>query len=460
MNAYYNPVFLLRLMASYLSDVNRIWHYNDEQIRRYQDKSFRKIVRYAYTVPLYHNKYKEHGIHPNDIRGIKDIQKLPLIAKEDLRNNFPNNITPKGFNINNSYLVGTSGSTGKPVKMYYDLIHTVKHVECFIRALKAIGENWQKTKIVQIIDLAPGAPDVILFQEGIRSFINKFISTDNQKNFPVSEDPEILLKKLDKIQPEIISSDPTILRNLATLKINGHGKNVNPKFLTSSGANLDEYSKKYIEKAFNSRVLNYYATTEAGLISFECLEGSYHINSDFVFLEVLDEKNKPVGSEEPGRAVISKLYGGGTPIIRYTGLDDIVVLTDKKCSCSINSPIITEIQGRSMDMITLPDGKTIAPFSLTTIPAKIMKENNTHKIKQFQIIQHKVDEIEVLIVIDKKMRKDGISVNKLLNEIKNNFSEKVGQGVIITVNEVDEIQKNVRSDYIKVVISKVKLKAD
>ena len=58
------------------------------------------------------------------------------------------------------------------------------------------------------------------------------------------------------------------------------------------------------------------------------------------------------------------------------------------------------------------------------------------------------------------MRKDRISVDKLLSELKNKFSEKVGQGVNITVNEVDEIQKNVRSDYIKVAISKVKLKAD
>ena len=85
-----------------------------------------------------------------------------------------------------------------------------------------------------------------------------------------------------------------------------------------------------------------------------------------------------------------------------------------------------------------------------------MEEYQTYKIKQFQIIQQEIDEIEILIVIDEKLRNKGPSVKMILEELKKRFSEKIGHGIHIVVHEVAEIQKNDRSDYVKVVISKVK----
>ena len=56
MNSFMNPAFLINIAKNYLSDINRIWNFNSEQLKKYQDKSFRKIVKYAYTVPLYNKK--------------------------------------------------------------------------------------------------------------------------------------------------------------------------------------------------------------------------------------------------------------------------------------------------------------------------------------------------------------------------------------------------------------------
>jgi len=44
----------------------------------------------------------------------------------------------------------------------------------------------------------------------------------------------------------------------------------------------------------------------------------------------------------------------------------------------------------------------------------------------------------------------------IFNELEKRFREKIGTDVDININEVDEIQKNTRCDYVKVVISKVK----
>ena len=52
MSSFLNPVFLSKIIKSHLTDANRIWKYDSEQLKKYQDKAIRKIVKYAYTVPL------------------------------------------------------------------------------------------------------------------------------------------------------------------------------------------------------------------------------------------------------------------------------------------------------------------------------------------------------------------------------------------------------------------------
>ena len=106
--------------------------------------------------------------------------------------------------------------------------------------------------------------------------------------------------------------------------------------------------------------------------------------------------------------------------------------------------------------VRLPNGKTFEPFQVTGIPAKVMDDLDTYKIKQFQIIQNKIDEIEIHIIIDEKLRNVGPSVEKILKEMEKRFKKAIGSSVNVIVKEVKEIEKDVRSDHVKVVVSKLK----
>jgi len=456
MDPFLNPVFLLRVAKIYFLDLDRIFKQNKKQIEKYQNKSLRKVVKYAYNVPLYHDKYKKAGIKPGDIKGIKDINKLPFITKDDLRNYYSNGIIPKNFNKKNAFLMSTSGSTGKPVFVYTDKLSSIKRLTANIRELKVYGGSWNKSKICLIIDLEQGSVENTVFSESALPIIKRFFTMNNIRYIHIGQKPDIIITELDKFQPEFIGSDPNMLRDLAFLKNQGFGKNIQPKAIISSGAMLDNYTRKYIEKAFCTKVYDVYGSTEAGSLAFECTKGNYHVISDFAYLEFLDKDNTPVEYGKSGRLVVTRLYGQGTPIIRYTGNEDYLIPLKEDCSCGINTQIIKQIEGRQTDMIILPNGKTYSPLNVTGIPAKIMDKYNTYKIKQFQIIQHKKDKIEVLIIIDEELRSIGPSVKTILDEIKKSFEEKIGPGVDIVVNEVDEIQKDARSDYVKVMISKVK----
>jgi len=83
MNPFINPVTALPFLKEYIFRPNRIYRLNYKQIEKYKDKVFKKIVNYAFTVPLYHDLYKKAGIYSSDIKGLKDISKLPFVTKKD-----------------------------------------------------------------------------------------------------------------------------------------------------------------------------------------------------------------------------------------------------------------------------------------------------------------------------------------------------------------------------------------
>ena len=115
MNPLLNPWISLPLLKGYFFDPGRLEKYDKKQMQKYRDKAFKKILKYAYTVPLYHKKYKKAGVHPSDIHGIKDIAKLPFISKKDLVENYPDGLLPVGYNDKKVFTISTGGTTGKPV---------------------------------------------------------------------------------------------------------------------------------------------------------------------------------------------------------------------------------------------------------------------------------------------------------------------------------------------------------
>jgi phenylacetate-CoA ligase len=92
MNPFYNPVFLGKVLKRYLIDVDRLDRISEESLRRYQDRQLRRLVRFANTVPLYHEKFKQAGISPANIKGIDDLETLPFVTKDDIKRHYPDGI--------------------------------------------------------------------------------------------------------------------------------------------------------------------------------------------------------------------------------------------------------------------------------------------------------------------------------------------------------------------------------
>lgn len=442
MNPFLNPVTALPFVKNLVFDPGRLRRWSPEKINRYRDLAFRKAVKYAYSVPLYHKKYKNANIHPRDIQGIKDITKLPFVSKKDLVNNYPNGILPLNYNKKNTAVVSTGGSTGKPVSIYTDFSVVSGGIGSFIRLMKDYNLNWRKSKLANIGNFNPGKPGDV-GQKVLYSKARSLNLLGNCVFISVFNPIKDTINILNDFQPEMILAHPTTFQYLAHLKKKGYGKNLKPKILISHSCVLDKYIKTYAEDVFGCKIINAYGSVEASseaIIAGECLEGIWHIYHDFYHVEVVNDNMELVDEGERGHIVVTRFFGKATPIVRYTGMDDWITLSyDYDCKCGLKTPIIKSgVSGRISSSIVTPDG-TIYPAASFANIHTVLKKLNTQKVQQFQIVQKKIDEIDINIIIDEDLRDIGPSVDFLFEEIKKIHQEKTGSNVKINVIEVRDI---------------------
>lgn len=455
MNEFLNPFNTIPLLKSTFIEPGRINRVSPEKIHKHIDNSFRKMIEYAYSVPLYHQKYKNAGIHPNDIKGIKDIKKLPFVTKNDIIENFPDGIIPKNYNKNKSYVVNTSGSTGEPVAFYTDFSTMMKSITLFIRGLQQLNLDWRSSRIAHIGNFSRNKADYV-FQDGLISKSSSFYNHNNYlmlNNFDPLPD---IIAELDKFNPDMIVSYPVTFKNLAYFKNKGYGKNINPKVLTVGGYVLDDQTKTYVEDSFNCKLLNVYASAESGGdISFECMHNTWHINYDFFHLEAIDDNERIVDEGKVGQVVLTRLFGKGTPMIRYTGMNDFIKITrNYDCSCGLCTPIIEGgIQGRASITIYLPDGRMYPSASFECLSTFLTNEE-TKKIKQFQIIQKSLYQLDIHVVFFEDSDASGPSRQSIMEKIRDKYQEKVGSQVNIKMKELNEI-KSINGKPTPVVVSKL-----
>ena len=90
-----------------------------EELEELQLKKLQKTVKLAFNkIPYYNKKYTSCGVFPEDIETLKDIEKLPFITKDDLRESYPYGLFAVDMK-DIKEIHSSSGTTGKPVVSGY-----------------------------------------------------------------------------------------------------------------------------------------------------------------------------------------------------------------------------------------------------------------------------------------------------------------------------------------------------
>lgn len=160
---------------------------------------------------------------------------------------------------------------------------------------------------------------------------------------------------------------------------------------------LFEEDKILLEKQFGIPIVNEYGASELDLIAFQNPNDEWQVNSETLFVEILDENNQPVPNGTSGRIVITSLYNKAHPFIRYD-LGDIGILDEKSTP---KKPILKKLIGRTNDIAVLPSGKKSPGLTFYYVTKSIIEDDGN--VKEFVIKQTKINSFEIDYVSEKEL---------------------------------------------------------
>ncbi|MEO5775951.1 MAG: phenylacetate--CoA ligase family protein [Flavobacterium sp.] len=157
------------------------------------------------------------------------------------------------------------------------------------------------------------------------------------------------------------------------------------KFCVVTSEMLFDDDKILLEKQFGVPIVNEYGASELDLIAFQNPAGEWQVNSETLFVEVLDDDNNVLPNGKQGRIVITSLYNKAHPFIRYD-IGDVGILDEKSTS---KKPILKKLIGRTNDVAVLPSGKKSPGLTFYYVTKSIIEDDGN--VKEFVIKQTKTD---------------------------------------------------------------------
>lgn len=422
----------------FLYKLEQFQWFSIEEIKKAQFQKLREILDHAYeNVPYYREIFNKLEINPQNINALEDFRKLPLLSKEKIIENF-SKIIAKNYKRKDLIPNSTSGSTGVNLKFFKD-----RKTSNYTNAINLRHTRWTGWDIGdKHIQLWGSHYDISKQQKFYRRLKNIFI---NRTLFLSSYDmtKENMLEyrnKINKYKPKLITGYASALYLFSRFLYENNLDVYSPRGIISSAETLYENQRKTIESIFGCKVFNSYGCREVGSIANECREqNGLHIDAEHIIIEVLDEKGNPCKPGKMGEIVVTDLDNYAFPFIRYK-IGDLGVLKERKCPCGRGLPLFEKIVGRVWDVIVGANGnRLIGTFWLI---------KDIEGIKQFLVLQKKLGEIILNLVVDKSFTRE--EKQKLIKRIY----LKCGENMKVDIQLVNKIPLT-KSGKRRFIISKV-----
>jgi phenylacetate-CoA ligase len=412
--------------ASYFYRLMRNLHLDSKDLHEHQNKRLRAIVKNAYdSVPFYRKKFDAVGIKPGDVRSIRDLPKLPIITKDEIKRNMDDMVS-ETFDQNSLRVLSTSGSTGQPLRILIskeeDTFRKAKHLRANYSCGHRPFDRWATVTSPSHFSEVRGFQKLLGFYAP--NFVSVFWDSDKQ------------ISSIKALKPSVLDGYSSSLSLLAKEVKRRSIDMVNPKMIFGGAELLDDVNRRNIEDVFNAPLYDQYATIEFERMAWQCPEKSgYHIDADSVVMEFLDENGAEVSPGESGEIVCTSLFNYAMPLIRYS-VGDIGVPSDEECACGRRLPIMKKIEGRSDSVLLLPNDRRLSPRAITVA---IGKFEFSKYIEQFHVTQKRIDLFEIQIRTDGSPESEAILSKELPWHFSQVLNLEPGE-VAFEIRFVDDIK--------------------
>ncbi len=399
-------------------------HRSAEQMRDWQLKKIQALVAHVWAeVPFYRHHYQAAGFEPGDLKNWEAFAQLPLVTKDDVIENYPDQILRKGSRPDDLIVSRSSGSSGKVLDICYDSEAMVIYSLAGLR-LYQMGFSYRPWHKQLYVYTSPYPMSSVF---GLYPMIH----------VPTLEDVDKIAAAIEFHQPELLVCYPShlkLIEPLLSAKARAGLRAVSVNSEMSTQAERD-----YLAEQLGCPVLDEYSSEELTRIAAQCRCGRYHLFEDINYIELMAEDPE----SQLGTIVGTNLHNYAMPMIRYVQ-NDLGTIQTTHCECGWQFRELTNLQGRKNDSFRMPSGKEISSGFLLDATYEILLTWRT-AVTDFCLIQYAPDEIVLQIIPGTGWTKN---VERQVNERFSNYFEAEVGFLIDLVEECEKTQSGKRNPII------------
>lgn len=314
-------------------------------LRQWQERKLGRILEYAVeNVPYYRERWDGgHLAGEND--AFEMLSDLPFLTKNELQK-YGADLTSRSKPLL-SVRKTTGGSTGEPVTVLKDSGAVGKE-----RAASWLCYRWYGIEIGDRGARFWGSPT----GTGLRRLSYDLADlAKNRLRFSAfaftDENLEEYWQACLRSQPTYFYGYVSMLSEFARfLRARDYSTDrLDLTAIVTTSEALTVPQRELLESTFDVPVRNEYGCGELGPIAYECEEGSLHVMSENVVVEVLDQDGRRVAPGEDGEIVVTDLQNRAMPLIRYRIGDHATV--GHRCRCGRGFPTLAKVWGREYDFV-------------------------------------------------------------------------------------------------------------
>jgi len=409
-------------IKNYYSLLKTDW-YSREQLLALQNKKLSDLITHCYNkVPYYKELFDSLHIGPDDIKSKKDLQKIPILTKQIIRENY-NKIISGDLANRKVQNHSTGGSTGMPLQYLSDM-------QTWSVGWASIFRSWHW------FGFSVGEK---IFTIGGHSLVSKkrIFTKKNifekwlMRNYKYSSS-EMKPEDMARHYKRFIAFKPVAIRGYASTLyvfakyIEDNKLPVLPihAIFTTGEVLLPNYRSK-VQEVFKAPIYDSYGAGDGGIATHECyMHEGLHISEEKCILEIIDKNGEIVEDGTIGNVITTDLDNYAFPFIRYN-VGDMSYIKKEYCSCGRKSKLLGVVMGRSGRLLYSKSGVPISP---TMLPVLLYPDLNYdsienqalyNKIDKFQIRQDKNGDLLILLKV-KESRDESL---KLFGFIIENYTK-------------------------------------
>jgi phenylacetate-CoA ligase len=360
-----------------------------DRVQQFQWQELRRLLQHVFaSVPYLQRKYSAAGIRLDDIQSWADFRRLPPLTREEINSHGPELCS----NAYRGKLLphATGGSTGKPTRFF----RTYESYD-WRTAAKDRAYSWSGWRLGERSVYLWGAP--VGAHSGLEIWKTRaYERIQRQLIFNTFSQTERLWREIYEkalaFGPVLIVGYVSSLEQFAAFLEREHLTVPGVRAVIAAAEPLFPAVRDAIERGLRAPLFNTYGSREFMSIAGECeFHSGLHVNAENLVVETRDDTRN-----EPSEILVTDLHNYGMPFVRYAS-GDLGRMSQASCPCGRGLPILESIEGRVLDVLRTPDGRTVPgeffPHLLKEVP----------EFAEYRVEQRSLDHVVISAVLERPL---------------------------------------------------------